>query len=217
MTHYSENNLYYQGLLIHRQADTGLACLTDLWKAQGSPAKNRPLAWMCLEATQELLKRLVEQTGADPIWSERKQKAHPSEPIITEIPGLLETIREGGELLTYASTELAVVYARFLSVECYEWVLANLVEGSEDEANYLEHVEARAKAKRQREFSRRALIAAGWAVPVVLGVGLSKVSSASSISPHLDGPPDAHADAGGPGGPPPHIDGPLPIFHIDGP
>jgi hypothetical protein len=167
MTHFSTNYFSYQGLPIRRQPDSDLVCLTDLWKAQGSPNERRPLDWVHLETTQALLKRLAEPT--EPVLEPEK---HPSEEIVTEIPELLETTIEGREPLTYATTELAVAYARFLSVDCYEWALANLVEESEEVANYLEQVEARAKAKRQREISRRALIAAGWAIPIILSVGM---------------------------------------------
>jgi len=175
MTRSSANYLSYQGLPIRRQPDSDLICLTDLWKAQGSLKERRPLDWVHLEATQTLLKPLDLTTDAV-----LELENHPREEIVTEIPQLLETIIESRELLTYATTELAVAYARFLSVECYEWALANLVEESEEVADYLEHVEAKAKAKGQREISRRALIAAGWAVPIVASVVMS--SSVQALS-----------------------------------
>ena len=174
-------NLHYQGLIIHRQPETGLVCLTDMWQAQCSPAKNRPLAWVRLEATQELLKRLVKQTGAVPVWVERKHQAHSSERTITEIPGIFETTRVGG-IQTYSTPDLAVVYARFLAVECYEWALRALVEGSEEGANLVEQqIKQEAKSEGEKLFSRRALIAAGWAVPIVLSVGLAQ-SAAAQVS-----------------------------------
>lgn len=173
MTHFSTNYLFYQGLPIRRQPDSDLVCLTDLWKAQGSPNERRPLDWVHLETTQALLKSLAEPT--EPVLEPEK---HPSEEIVTEIPELLETTIEGREPLTYATTELAVAYARFLSVDCYEWALANLVEQNEEVADYLEHVEARAKAKHQRQISRRALIAAGWAVPIIASVVIPSIVQA---------------------------------------
>lgn len=197
------DNLHYQGLRIDRQPETGLVCLTDMWKAQCSPAKNRPLTWVCLESTQELLKRLVRKTGTVPVWSERKQKDNPSGRIVTEIPAILETTREGG-LRTYSTPELAVVYARFLAVECYEWALTALVEGSEEGANLVEQqIQKEAKSEGEKQFTRRALIAAGWAVPVILTVGLAQSAGAQVSSAQACGNEhnnwDQHGDSS-PGG-----------------
>lgn len=194
MNYFPDNNLHYQSFIIHRQPDTGLVCLTDMWKAQCSPAKNRPLVWVRLDTTQTLLKRLVEQTGTVPVWSKSKQKGRSSQQIITEIPGILETTEEGGELRTYSTTELAVVYARFLSVECYEWALTALVEGSEEGVKLVEQIEEEVKAERKRQLSRRALIAAGWAVPIILSVGLAQKAEAHtdatlSNGGHIDSQP----------------------------
>lgn len=50
----------------------------------------------------------------------------------------------------------------------------------QEEISYLEHVQERANAKRQKQFSRRALLATGWAVPVVLSVGLSQAAQAKA-------------------------------------
>lgn len=72
----SLSSLSYQGLPIEYHPTTGLVCLTDLWRAQCSPASQRPLAWVRLEATQKLLKQLAQQTGVDPVWSER---GHPGQ------------------------------------------------------------------------------------------------------------------------------------------
>ncbi|NEQ66798.1 MAG: KilA-N domain-containing protein [Symploca sp. SIO2D2] len=217
MTDFTSSNFQYQGLSIRRQPGTGLVCLTDLWKAQCSPTKDRPLAWIRLELTQLLLKRLAEETGVVPVWSERKRKGNHSQRIITEIPGILETRSEEGKLLTYSSTELAVVYARFLSAECYEWALTTLAEGSEEEANLVEQMEQEAQLAQKRKVSRRrALIAAGWAVPVIAGVTLAnKAVAAGSTVLHVDRSP--HSDISGP-----HFDDPGAHFdsthsdHTDG-
>ena len=166
------NSFLYQGQTVHRQSETGLICLTDLWQVQGSIFEKTPLDWVRLKTTQKLLKGLVEPNETVVVWSESEAKGQSSanEPLIAEVPGVLEVTQEEDELRTYATEELAVVYARFLSVDCYEWALENLVEGDQQEADYLESVETRTKARRQKQFSRRALIAAGWAVPVVLSV-----------------------------------------------
>jgi hypothetical protein len=189
----NSNSFLYQGQTIHRQSETGLICLTDLWQIQGSIFEKTPLDWVRLETTQKLLKGLVEPNETVVVWSESEAKGQSSanEPLIAEVPGVLEVTQEGNELWTYATEELAVVYARFLSVDCYEWALENLVEGDQQEADYLESVETRTKARRQKEFSRRALIAAGWAVPVVLSVGLQQKAMASG---HGDNYSDNHND-----------------------
>jgi hypothetical protein len=158
------------------------------------------MTWIRLDTTQALLKRLVEQRGAVPVWSERKKKGHPNQEIITEIPRILETTREDGVLLTYSTTELAVVYARFLSVECYEWALTALVEGNEGQANLVEQIEKETSLGRERMLSRRrALIAAGWAVPVIATIGLHNKAVAAGSSPP-EGAPDIVSDPAPPRG-----------------
>ena len=173
---FTQRKIYYQGKTIHRQAETGLICLTDLWNFQGSVEAKSPLNWVRLETTQTLLSSLVDPNETVVVWAEdsAKEPSNTNQQLIAEIPGILETTKQGQELWTYATEELVVVYARFLSAECYQWSLEYLVEGDREEADYLEIVEARAKAKRQKQFSRRALIAAGWAIPVVLSVGFNQ-------------------------------------------
>ena len=63
----SSFSLSYQGLPIEYHPATGLVCLTDLWHAQCSPASERPLAWIRLEATQKLLKRLAQTKERKPV------------------------------------------------------------------------------------------------------------------------------------------------------
>jgi hypothetical protein len=202
------NSFLYQGQTVHRQSETGLICLTDLWQVQGSIFEKTPLDWVRLKTTQKLLKGLVEPNETVVVWSESEAKGQSSanEPLIAEVPGVLEVTQEEDELRTYATEELAVVYARFLSVDCYEWALENLVEGDQQEADYLESVETRTKARRQKQFSRRALIAAGWAVPVVLSVGLQQKAVAAgsghndhndNYSDHSDNHSDNHSDSTG--------------------
>jgi len=55
----SSSSLSYQGLTIEYNPATRLVSLTDLWRAQCRPASQRPLAWVRLEATQKLLKRIA--------------------------------------------------------------------------------------------------------------------------------------------------------------
>ena len=47
MTNFSEpGNLYYKGLLINRQPDAGLVCLSDIWKAERTSENKKPSAWI---------------------------------------------------------------------------------------------------------------------------------------------------------------------------
>ena len=96
------NCLLYNDSYIEIEASIGVVCITDLWEAQDSPAKQRPLAWMRLAKTQKLLKRLAGQKGIEPIWSERKQAGHSPENLIASIPGVLETTEENGILRPWA-------------------------------------------------------------------------------------------------------------------
>lgn len=131
----SSDNLVYRGAMIRRNPKTGLVCLTDMWKAQGGPANKEPLAWVRLDATQELLKLLSDQTGAAPVWSDRKHKGRSTKPIMIGLPKILETKRGGTAPGTYATSQLAVDYAQILSVEFHQWALNALVERIEEEVD----------------------------------------------------------------------------------
>lgn len=188
------DHLYYRGQSIHRQSETSLICLSDLWNVQGGDIGKSPLDWIRLETTQKLLKNLIEPNETVLVLFQSENNEPPDEQLVAEISGILETTGEGQELCTYATEELAAVYARFLSLECYKWAMEHLVEGKEEETDYSEYVEARTKARRQKEFSRRALIAAGWAAPVVLSAGLNQKAVAAG-SDHVD----FHVDFNRPG------------------
>ena len=125
--------LVYEGSMIHRNAKSGLVCLTDMWKAEGSPANKEPLAWIRLEATQELLKHICDQTGTVPVWSEWKRGKRETKKVIAQVPGFLEPKRGGTAPGTYASSQFAVDYAQILSVDFHQWALDALVERIEEE------------------------------------------------------------------------------------
>jgi hypothetical protein len=127
--------LVYEGSMIHRNAKNGLVCLTDMWKAEGSPANKEPLAWIRLEATQELLKHLCDQTGTVPVWSEWKRGKRETKKVVTQVPGFLEPKRGGVAPGTYASSQFAIDYAQILSVDFHQWALNALVERIEEESD----------------------------------------------------------------------------------
>lgn len=122
---HSPSNLYYRNTLIHCHSITGLISLTDLWKAEQGLASKRPLAWIRQEVIQKLLKRLSEQTGM-PIWLEAKPPESGNQSVIISIPGMLETSKTSHGIVTYTMPELALVYAQFLSENCYNWALQQL-------------------------------------------------------------------------------------------
>lgn len=157
--------------------------------AERSSSNKSPSRWAQLSSAQKLFKSFIQVTDEAS-----------DEQVITEIPGIFELDKLDEKI--YAAADITVVYARFLSIECYEWAIDNLIERSEEDT-YLENVEARVQAKRKRELSRRGLLIAGWATPIVLSVGLQQKALAQ-VSGHTDTP---HTDT-------PHIDD---FFHSDSP
>jgi hypothetical protein len=174
--------------VINDDPETGLVCLTDLWKAEKGSEKKRPLAWVRKISTQNLLQRLADRHGVTPVWSIPKQG---DSSIITSIRGVLETTKAENALRTYAIPELAVAYAKFLSDECYTWALTTLVSDIEATENLISAVEAEAEAIESRKLKRRALLAAGWAVPAIAAIVLNQRASAqvSGTTPPTTFPP----------------------------
>lgn len=58
---------------------------------------------------------------------------------------------------------------------------------SPDIEEYQQHVDQRAKVRRKKELSRRALIATGWVVPIVMSVSLATPAKASGGKSQLGG------------------------------
>ncbi|MBR8833358.1 MAG: hypothetical protein DSM106950_04765 [Stigonema ocellatum SAG 48.90 = DSM 106950] len=121
---------------------------------------------------------MAKQTSADPLWSERQHPGQEPKNLIVAIPGILETTKKDGDLRTYATTDLVVVYARYLAQECYEWALANLAEETASVEEWLAHQSQRDLQKRRKVFTRRAVIAAGWSIPVVSALALNQRAAA---------------------------------------
>jgi KilA-N domain len=224
--------LEYQGFPIEYNAATRLICLNDLWRAQCSLASKRPLAWVRVAATQKLLKKVSNRTAIEPQWSQQQQPGTTAEKLIVRIPGNLETFEIDNNFRTYATTELAVVYARFLASECYEWALVNLAENlAEGEVladNWVSQQLAMQQQEQQKVFSRRTVIAAGLSIPVIttlLGNQQTpnqkthkQASSSHSDTPnvhndttHTDGANVSHTD----GNAVTHIDGDTVTSHVD--
>lgn len=128
--------LEYEGHLIHRRISDGLVNLTDMWKAVGKPMNKNPRDWKRLDKTQELFENLVLTTGKMPILIQSKRgKKIKIRYIISEIPGIIETVKHGRHAATYATSELAIDYAQTLSVKFHQWTLTALKERIEEESN----------------------------------------------------------------------------------
>jgi hypothetical protein len=183
MSHFSAlSSLSYQGFPIDYHHATGLICLTDLWHAQSSPTSQRPLAWVRMETTQVILKRLAQQTNVEPLWSERQHSIQGADRLIVGVPGILETVSEDGDLRTYATTNLSILYANFLASECHEWAMTNLTPGSVPTEQIIVSQSPAKLQQQRRTFNRRAVILAGWLVPVVSVLSLNQQSAAAVSS-----------------------------------
>lgn len=161
--------LNYQGHSIDQQAETRLVSLTDLWKAAKRPATQRPLAWVGSVPVQKVLGSMVMESRAEAIYAPRQES-------ITGIVGMLVTERQGGTLRTYATPEIALLYTHDLGEEIHEWALQGL--GAASGTRWLAQLVRGQQAEEQYRLKRRALLTAGWAIPVVTVVGLSQHAQA---------------------------------------
>lgn len=169
----SQKILSYQGLPIGQQPETFLINLTDLWQASCGSSKQKPLVWLNLESTQKLLKDLA------------------------QFRPVVETKNEQGKLNTWGRQELALAYAHFLGDDCYQWALTNL---NCENFRAKKIVEAYLQKQSQpQQVSRRALIAAGWTIPIVATVALNQAAMAQ-VSPGTPGTDDNLPSDGNTGG-----------------
>lgn len=142
--------LQFRGTVIRRPELSPLICLTDLWIAVGNPDL-RPTLWLQNHAGAAL----------------RKYQGQAADEQV-EIPGVVEIDPQDNAI--YSIPEVAILYARFLSRECYEWALETLVSAPQP-------VQRSAGSQRQRVaqssgFAKQALVAAGWMLPMLLtGLG----------------------------------------------
>lgn len=106
-------DLVYEGSIIHRSTANGWVCLTDMWKAQGSPANKEPAQWVRLPETKALVKVLSQNVGLSHIYKSSRG-------------------RGGG---AYAIPDLAIAYAEYLSPDFHAWALNTVKERIEEESN----------------------------------------------------------------------------------
>jgi len=105
--------LEYQGTKIRSDAE-GFICLTDMWRAEGSPANKEPQAWSRF-------------TGKEFI-------AHMARRLNTGKSRIYKTLRGKGVGGTFAHFQIGLSYAQYLSNEFHEYVNSVFVEWKKEEA-----------------------------------------------------------------------------------
>lgn len=103
------NDLMIAGRVVRRM--DGLYCLNDLHKASGGSEKHRPLQWLRLDQTVELINELENEADAQ-ISATRKNQE-----VIKKIQGF------GKQQGTYACRELVYAYATWISPRFFLTVL----------------------------------------------------------------------------------------------
>ncbi|MFB2933742.1 KilA-N domain-containing protein [Aerosakkonemataceae cyanobacterium BLCC-F154] len=115
----SAKQMNFNRIMIRHYIDDELVNLIDMWNAAGKPANKAPRDWIRLNQTQELLEKLVKQTGTLPIRVERKRgEGRKPKHLIAQIPGILIVSTEGKRAGTYAISKLAIDYYEYLSCCC---------------------------------------------------------------------------------------------------
>lgn len=109
----------YKNVGIRKRPKARMVCITDIWKAEGSPSMLRPDKWLKSEVAQEKFEEITLVFG-EGVLRDGVGK-------IVGIPGVLEIIKGGRHLQgTYASYDLASEYTEQISVESHLW-LTNVV------------------------------------------------------------------------------------------
>jgi hypothetical protein len=104
-----------------------MVCITDIWKAEGSPSMLRPDKWLKSEVAQEKFEEIALVFGEGVFRDEADR--------IVGIPGVLEIIKGGRHLQgTYASYDLASEYTGQISVESHLWLTNAVGEDCEAES-----------------------------------------------------------------------------------
>lgn len=123
-----EQDWNYKDVTIRKRPMERMVCVTDLWKAQGSPAPFRPDKWFKSDLIQEKLNKLAVAV-LEGVERDASGK-------IVKIPGVLEVARGGRYTQgTFVSYDLAIDYCSLLSPEVYKWFNSNLPENQEPESS----------------------------------------------------------------------------------
>lgn len=164
----TERPLQYRGQVVRLHPTHHFVCLSDLWRAEGCPADRHPGSWLRGDAAR---------------WLRSAPGAAPA-------ARMLEVL-EGERTVVFADAEIATLYARYLSPECYEWALETIVS-AEPESPAVPS--GRPLPAQVDQPSRRRLLQAGWAVPIVIAMALTPRKAYAhtdhdfSNGGHLDSP-----------------------------
>lgn len=104
----------YNGTEIRKDKD-GYICLTDMWRACGSPTGKRTVDFQELETTKAVIEFMQNSKSA--------------------IKALLKSKRGAKTGGTWATPELSIAYAKYLSPEFHAWTLGVVKERIEENAN----------------------------------------------------------------------------------
>lgn len=126
----SSESFEYNGSTVKVRAEDQWISLTDLWKAAGSPKEQRTSDWLNLPSTQQLVKTLILNTEKSGVYRTGSESDFPN-----GISNTIYEVRRGRGGGTYATRELALEYASYLSVEIRAWLLRVGIERIEEDAS----------------------------------------------------------------------------------
>lgn len=107
---------YKEELMKQVNFDADMISLTDLWKATGSPVNKKPLRWLRLESSKQLIETLaiMLQSAEGALWKTRRGGSNPG---------------------TYAHKSIALAYAKYLDAKLHVAVNEVFFQRIEEEKN----------------------------------------------------------------------------------
>lgn len=130
MTILSSEDFEYNGVTVRVREQDQWINLTDLWKAAGGKASQATWKWLRQDQTIELIEQLKENLLSNQVLKVGSER---------EFQNLLSNgiyeVRSGKGGGTYATRELALEYASYLSVEIHAWLLRVGIERIEEDAS----------------------------------------------------------------------------------
>ena len=149
-----------------------LVNLNDCWRQYSGTIKQRPQAWLRLEKTQQLLRNIARARNVEFLESN----------LVTEIPGVLELRQDSNTVNVWVIPELVISYGDFIGEDCYQWALVNFADNLEL-ARIRQSITSEKRSRQQRKvWTRRGVVAASWAIPVVTALALNQKAQAQ-VSP----------------------------------
>lgn len=130
MTILSSENFDYNGVTVRVREQDQWINLTDLWKAAGSTKNKDTREWLRLPSTLELVEELKQNRGKSPVYRTGSERDFQN-----QVSNQVYEVRRGRGGGTFATRELALEYASYLSVEMRAWLLRVGVERIEEDAS----------------------------------------------------------------------------------